>query len=277
MVNKNKTSRYTIIGTSVRGASHKRAGKECQDSHKTIAAGDAVILAAADGHGSESCPFSKTGSAIAVNVLCKLLKDYYESYAGNMDALMAFLSREGDTTIARAIDNEWKRRIEKAHRVRGRKAPKTEAGETNKPEIWRQYGTTLLGLMVTPSFYFAFQLGDGDIVLVDKTEAKHPMQTEKILGTETFSLSRTEAWKKAVTAIRQLPPVGSQYAIIMATDGFSNSYPNEEAFLDTCVEYYAAIRKHGADTVADNLQAWLNETSENGSGDDITVLICCDS
>ena len=275
MVKRNKTSQYTIIGKSVRGASHKRVGKACQDSYKTVAAGGAVILAAADGHGSESCPFSKTGSVIAVNVFCKLLKDYYNSYTGNIDALITLLSREGDTTIARAIAIEWKRRVEKAHRIRGRKFLKTQNGETDKPGIWRQYGSTLLGLMVTPSFYFAFQLGDGDIVLVNKTEAKYPMQTEKILGVETQSLSRADAWEKVITIVRQLPQDDSQYAFIMATDGFANSYPNEESFLSTCVDYYAAIREHGADAVAANLKAWLNETSENGSGDDITVLICC--
>jgi len=70
-----------IRGASVQGASHKRTGKECQDSNKSLEMGDVAIFAAADGHGSEKCPFSKTGSQIAVNVFCKLMSDYCANYA----------------------------------------------------------------------------------------------------------------------------------------------------------------------------------------------------
>jgi serine/threonine protein phosphatase PrpC len=93
-----------------------------------------------------------------------------------------------------------------------------------------------------------------------------------LLGTETHSLSRPDAWKRAIVAVGRLPDADTPHAFMLATDGFSNSYSTEAAFLQTCVEYYAAIREHGADAVSGNLNAWLNETSENGSGDDITVV-----
>ena len=261
-----------IIGTSVQGASHKRTGKECQDSNKSVVLGDIVILAVADGHGSESCPYSKAGSTIAVNVFCKVMEDYCSKYAEDMESLMTYFNREGDTAVARAIDKEWKRRVEKAHRDNKRDVPKTESGEITKPNIWKQYGTTLLGLIITPSFYFAFQLGDGDILQVQNKNATFIVQRDKLLGTETHSLSHAEAWKKAITSVGRISGDNTSRAFILATDGFSNSYPNEEAFLQTCIEYYAAIREHGADTVFGNLKTWLGETSENGSGDDITAL-----
>jgi serine/threonine protein phosphatase PrpC len=61
-------------------------------------------------------------------------------------------------------------------------------------------------------------------------------------------------------------------AFLLATDGFANSYPSDAEFLRTCAWYYAAIREHGAKTVARNLKRWLRETGESGSGDDITAL-----
>ena len=264
--------KINILGKSVEGASHKRAGKECQDNHKFLEKmGNVVILAAADGHGSESCPFSKSGSTIAVNVFCKLMSDYCDKYAKDMETLLAHFDRSGDT-IARAIDKEWKRRVEELHRKNKRKIPQTESGENDKQGIWRQYGTTLLGLVITPAFYFAFQLGDGDILLLRQNETESIIKSDKILGTETHSLSRAEAWKKAISSVGHIPDETDTFAFMIATDGFSNSYPTEAAFLQSCSDYYAAIREHGITAVSNNLKSWLDETSKNGSGDDITVL-----
>jgi len=261
-----------VIGMSVQGASHKRAGKECQDINKHLVLGDAVILAVADGHGSQSCPFSKTGAIIAVNVFCKLMADYYSKYTTDMTTLMTYLNREGDTAVARAIDEEWKRRVEKAHVTNKREIPKNESDEISKPDIWKQYGSTLLGLLITPSFYFAFQLGDGDALFINDSNAEFAVRGDKLLGIETFSLSRIDAWKNAITKVGYLPERNSSHIFMLATDGFSNSYSSEEAFLKTCVDYHTAIREHGVDAVSDNLKTWLNETSEKGSGDDITVM-----
>lgn len=261
-----------IRGASVQGASHKRTGKECQDSNKSLEMGDVAIFAAADGHGSEKCPFSKTGSQIAVNVFCKLMSDYCANYAKDMEALMTYFNRTGDTAIARAIDKEWKRRVEKAHKDNKREVTQTESLEKDKQDIWRQYGTTLLGLVITPAFYFAFQLGDGDMLLLRQDAAEAIIKSDKILGTETHSLSREEAWKKALSSVGHMPDEKGALAFMIATDGFSNSYSDEAAFLQACKEYYTAIQEHGINAVSNNLKNWLDETSENGSGDDITVM-----
>lgn len=60
---------------------------------------------------------------------------------------------------------------------------------------------------------------------------------------------------------------------LMSTDGFANSYKNEDEFNKTCSEYLEMINQHGVKAVSDNLKSWLSETSAFGCGDDITVLI----
>jgi serine/threonine protein phosphatase PrpC len=232
----------------------------------------AVILSAADGHGSDSCPYSQAGSAAAVNVFCKTLAAYMERYTDDSDALMTFLNREGDTSVARAIDSEWKRRVEKTHRKHKYSVPTTAAGEIDRPAIWRQYGTTLLGLAATPSFYFAFQIGDGDILQLTESGAEYAVRGEKMPGTETRSLSHADAWKKAITTVRRHPPGNAPCALMMVTDGFANSYTSDAAFLQTCSAYYAALCEHGAETVKRRLKNWLDETSSQGCGDDVTAL-----
>lgn len=284
-----------VFGESVQGASHIRNGRECQDSLKKVEKDEnMLILAVADGHGSDSCPYSKTGSEVAVNVFCKIMGDYLETYAGDPELLLTFLKREGDTKVAQAIDAEWKRRILKIHSKYKREiipnsedsvpdtedyVPDTESGVSvvgrnkDKAAIYRMYGTTLIGLVITKEFLFAFQLGDGDIVKVSEMGVQNIIEADKILGTETHSLSKSEAWKKAITFIKKQEenePLPVMY--MLSSDGMANSYKNDDEFKKTCSDYFDLLKEHGAKAVSDNLKAWLSETSELGCGDDITAL-----
>lgn len=264
----------SVFGASVQGASHIRNGRECQDSlKKVVKDAGSVILAVADGHGSDSCPYSKTGSFVAVNVFCKILGDYLETYADQPEMLFTFLKREGDTKIAQEIDAEWKRRIMRLHIRCKREVPPGADHHKEKEAVYRLYGSTLLGMVITEGFLFAFQLGDGDIVKVSENRVYHVIEADKILGTETHSLSKTESWKKAITLTRKREENEQMPVMYMlSSDGLSNSYKNEEEFKKTCMDYYSLLKEHGVKAVSDQLKTWLQETSEMGSGDDITAL-----
>jgi len=248
---------------------------ECQDTFKKLEYDDGtIIMAIADGHGSKACPYSKSGSSIAVNVFCKIMDKFHTSYAENLEMLLTYLNREGDTKVAQDIDAEWKRRVLKVHTKQKREVPLTEAGEKNKAEIYKQYGSTLVGMMITPLFIFAFQLGDGDISIVSRNGLDHLLESEKILGVETHSLSKIDSWKRAVSVVRRRTAgSGLPYMLMLSTDGFANSYKSTDEFQKTCLDYFGMIEQHGAGTVAANLKGWLDETSAMGCGDDITVLI----
>lgn len=60
---------------------------------------------------------------------------------------------------------------------------------------------------------------------------------------------------------------------MLSTDGFVNSYVSEEDHQKTCRDYYDMIAEHGFDAVCSNLGKWLEETSELGCGDDITLVL----
>ncbi|MDE6389023.1 MAG: protein phosphatase 2C domain-containing protein [Lachnospiraceae bacterium] len=264
----------SVFGESVQGASHVRSGKECQDNLKRVEKDEnTVILAVADGHGSDSCPYSKTGSYVAVNVFCKILGDYLETYDGQPELLLTFLKREGDTKVAQAIDAEWKRRILKIHTNCKREVTLDAENNKDKEAIYKMYGSTLLGLVITNEFLFAFQLGDGDIVKVSETGVQNIIEADKILGTETHSLSKTQSWKKAITFVKKEEENKQQPVMYMlSTDGMANSFKNDEEFKKTCNDYFTLLNEHGVKAVSDNLKAWLGETSELGCGDDITAL-----
>ncbi len=258
--------RQFVFGRSMIGASHIRSGMECQDSCKKVILEDGtIILAAADGHGSKDCPYSRTGSKIAANVFCDIMKGLYADY--DSVSLATYLNREGEMAVSRAIDAEWKRRVLERHR-------KNKREKADKNAIYKQYGTTLLGLMLTSDFVFAFQLGDGDICYVSDEGFDQLVKTDKILGVETHSLSREKAWQKATTVLRRIEFCEHLPAMFsLSTDGYANSYKSEEGFHEAVSGYFELINEHGAATVEDAMPAWLSETSEMGCGDDISMLI----
>lgn len=265
------------MGRCVRGASHKRSGKECQDSRKNLICDDGtVIMAVADGHGSDSCPFSKTGSAIAAAVFCGIMRELYSFYKDKPLEFMTYLNREGNLKVAQSIERKWKECVLRAHAKRAKKYKKTPKkvlfSKSKSPEdIYKMYGTTLIGALTTPSFIFTLQIGDGDITLVNKNGASVMMKSEKFLGTESNSLCKRGAWKKFATAVHGIQERAEESLLILSTDGFSNSYKNDEAFHNTCKSYFDAIKEYGSEAVNENLGQWLEETSEMGCGDDITL------
>ena len=136
------------------------------------------------------------------------------------------------------------------------------------------YGTTLLGMVIAPDFFFVFQLGDGDIVYVDDRGVQNLVEADKLLGVESDSLCSQDAWKKAVSALyRREWDQGMPYLFQLSTDGFANSFVSDEEFHKTCAEYFEMLKQYGPEVVRANLESWLDETSRLGCGDDTTALI----
>ena len=96
-------------------------------------------------------------------------------------------------------------------------------------------------------------------------------ETDKILGVETHSLCKEDAWRSARTAVKRLDMFHLPVLFTVSSDGFSNSFISEDEFLKNNRGYYDLIREHGTASIAPHLSKWLSETSEQGCGDDITV------
>lgn len=267
-----------ICGECVKGATHERNGKPLQDSKKIVEISDRIaILAVADGHGSDKCTRSDRGSAIAVNAFYAVIKNYLLSYgqdAEGMTSLITFLNREGDTRFAQDVCEEWQARVKQSFYKNKVEELIADDGTIDWKSVYSLYGTTLLGMLITDTFVFSFQIGDGDINLITGTGISPLVEPEKFLGTETHSLSKADAWRKAVASLRRKnADEDMPYLYMLSTDGFANSYASDEEFQKTCREYYNMIGQYGFEAVKDNLANWLKETSELGCGDDVTVVM----
>lgn len=267
-----------ICGECVKGATHERNGLPLQDSKRIEEVSDHItILSVADGHGSDKCPRSDRGSLMAVNAFCDVMRKYLLGYgqtSEGMTELVTFLNREGDIRFAQDVCEEWQARVKKSFYKDKDNSLVDSEGKINWKRVYSLYGTTLLGMLITDTFVFSFQIGDGDINYITSDEISTLVEPEKFFGTETHSLSKTDAWRKSVASVRRKNESDdAPYLYMLSTDGFSNSFVNEDEFHKTCREYYKMISEHGYEAVRDNLAKWLKETSELGCGDDITVVM----
>lgn len=263
----------SVIGKSVKGASHIRKEQECQDSFFIDKYDDGCItIAVADGHGSSSCPYSKSGSTIAVNTFCSALKKLHASYSDNLEALQTYLNREGEMSFAQTIEQEWKRRVIRNHVKNKREIPLSATGSKDYNAVYMQYGTTLLGIFIANSFTFAFQLGDGDIIRITDELTEAVIQSDKILGVETHSLCKHSSWKSAITSVSRIDLEKLPVMYMLSTDGFSNSYLNDDEYKKACHDYFILHKEHEASVIEQHLPEWLSDMSEKGCGDDITTV-----
>ncbi len=267
-----------VFGKSVKGATHEKNGLPLQDSHKIEQISDKItIIAVADGHGSSKCPRSDRGSMIAVNTFCAVIKNYLNSYSkedAGMESLLTFLNREGDMRFAQDICEEWQSRVKQSFYKNKDESKVDQDGNIDWKAVYSLYGTTLLGMLITDQFIFSFQIGDGDINYITGSEISALVEPEKFLGTETHSLSKVDAWRKAVASVRRKDIADDvPYLYMLSTDGFSNSYVSEGEFEKTCRGYYDMLGEHGCGAVEKNLEKWLKETSTLGCGDDVTVVM----
>ena len=266
------TMPITTLKRSVTGANHVRQQVRCQDAGKTLVFKDFTVMAVADGHGSARCPFSDTGSKIAVNVFCDGVPNVYRKQPGKTE-FRRFFEEKGDKPFAKAIVQEWRRRVARAHagKIRTKKA---SGSSENLDEIAMLYGSTLLGIVITKDFFYVFQIGDGNIIYIENGTLRELTMGEKMLGVETNSLALSAPWKYVCTKVYDTTePRVVPNMFLLATDGFANSYLNQKEFYKGCKEYYQAINLYGEEKVSKNLRNWLMETSRMGCGDDITVAI----
>ncbi|MEZ0298064.1 MAG: protein phosphatase 2C domain-containing protein, partial [Candidatus Methylacidiphilales bacterium] len=149
--------------------------------------------------------------------------------------------------------------------------------EEDPPIEWFvAYGSTILAVIITERWLFISQLGDGDILLVDDTgHVTRPLpQDKKLFANETTSLCCPDAdgeFRLKVLSLEQFSPS----VILLATDGYANSFQSDEGFLQVGTDIWNIICECGFDVIPRDIESWLRDASREGSGDDISVGILC--
>ena len=278
---------WRILGASVKGASHEKTGKPNQDAIHTSSTGEAVILAIADGHGSDKYFRSETGSRYAVEIAVAEVEnilrqipfkegDWKDEDFSRMKQQLGELPKSIVARWRKKVDehleetpfftkDEWK------HFSNGKALP-----NVTKNRII-PYGATLLVALVTRKFIFCLQLGDGDIVFVrENGQSVKPMEDDKrLLANETTSLctdTAVEDFRQKFLRLVSTPPA----LIMLSTDGYANSFSTSQGFLQVGGDILKQLREEdGLEKVQSSMKEWLGKATNQGSGDDITVGIVC--
>jgi serine/threonine protein phosphatase PrpC len=256
---------WSVISESVRGASHLRSGLPNQDAIKIELADTTnfpLIVAVADGHGSVKCTHSDLGSQFAVESAIEMVKQIYASPDLTLPQL-----RNLAENIPKAISRSWQEKVA-THIERDAEL------HTVSANTYLAFGTTLLVACVLEKAILLWQIGDGDIVVIqnDSSIAMPIPVDERLLGNETTSLCKEKAFddfRSAFLPIIENPPL----AIFLASDGYKNSFTHPDGFNQALTDIYGYIKTEGADWVQQHLADWLNEASRDGSGDDISLAI----
>lgn len=257
-----------VAGATVPGAVHLRAGRPNQDAVRWLPCageGERVIMAVSDGHGSPASPRSGLGAALAVEIATDVLWQLAHPISP------AVLAAAVTTMVTR-----WTSQVLEhlaCYPLTAAELGRPSDSDLNRPErLTVVYGSTLLFAVVSVHELVLGQLGDGDVVVVDDTgQAARPLPAdERLMAHVTTSLSDDDAAGNVRTTIVD---AGRSRLVLLATDGYANSFRNDDDFLQVGPDVLRTADTEGIGSIRASLPGWLAETTREGAGDDIGVTI----
>lgn len=221
-----------------RGKSHMESGTVCQDYCLVENLDDDVlVIAVADGHGGENYPKSDIGARIAcetvVSSVKNILKYRLPSMAGDT-WVWAVQSKEFKTKYI----NLWKEAVLGDY---GQTSGNVQ--ESAQGNVIRQYGTTILFVIVTKEYVALGQLGDGAILMFNhdgqcQLFKRHAVKT----SSKTSSLASGRAEYAFMVNVFPRELFGN---ILLSTDGIYDKLDTEGSFLAYADSLLKQVQERG--------------------------------
>ncbi|MFD7555240.1 MULTISPECIES: PP2C family serine/threonine-protein phosphatase [unclassified Streptomyces] len=232
-----------------------------------------LIMAVADGHGSAVHARSHVGSRYAVDLFVQEARQF-ASLAQPRDEgrppSLAWLMRYAEYSFPRQLVSAWR------EKVLGNWERHSPPGEPAVPEEEKLllYGSTLVGAVLTPRVFAAWQLGDGELTVVGEGgRVSVPLApSEADLGDETESLCTPKAWLRVRTHWAPVTaPSRAPRLVVLSTDGLSKSFASDKGFRQFVAGLDERLSAEGGESVRASLPEWLTKASQH-SGDDTTLV-----
>lgn len=277
---------WRVMGETVPGASHLRAGVPNQDAILQVRESGRelpVVVSVSDGHGSDKCFRSDRGSRFAVKAGARLVGEFLDESRGA--ASDAELEERAKSYLPREFVKRWRAAVEADLKTRPFSKEELEAVEKKDNPRARKlvednpplaYGATSLTVALTETFILYLQLGDGEIISVSESgEVERALpEDERLFANETTSLCTRDADENFRVRVRQL---GGELPalILLSTDGYVNSFSDAAGFLKVGSDLLEMLRADGFDSINASIKGWLEEATRSGSGDDCTLGLIC--
>ena len=263
------------------GASHKRTGKVCQDyafaryNAKTDFYAVAIV---SDGHGSNNYFRSNIGSELAVNETRDAIKHFMKimKKADLTKLCPAKLMHQLEQNIIynwrNAIRFDYQQNPFSEEEV-GFMSEKGKKYYEADPEnnFVKAYGATLIAVVIYPKhFWFGLQIGDGKCVAqyADGQLGQPIPWDDKCFLNVTTSLCD----EKPLDNFRYCFHTDNfPTAIFVGSDGVDDSFANDEDLYGFYQEVIHTFQEKKYDEAQNEIDAFLPQMSEKGSGDDISI------
>lgn len=260
---------------SEQGYNHIKADKVCQDSSGHYSDDSMAISVVADGHGSDNYPRTDRGSSFAVEATITAIKEFVKTVEESAIDVSAdaeyYLENLAKNILANwyaAVDADVEKypfSEEELSKVSDKYKKRYMSG--NRQE--KAYGTTLIAVCQTKSYWFGLQIGDGKCVCIAQDGSMYePIPwDEDCQANITTSICDSEAIEEFRYCFRKDLPV----ATLMGTDGIDDSYASSEEMYVLYRSILAIFAEHGRETGEAEIQAFLPGLSRKGSGDDVSI------
>ena len=276
------TFHHTCIGSS-----HLASGKPCQDASYCETSDRMSIAIVSDGHGGAIHSRSDVGAQMAIRA-ARYVIDNNPLTSWSDPYIRPALLDEVVRTWRELVTEHYNiiRAIEETDNI-----PLFEdISQENSQEINILYGCTLMVACVHPNGWFAFQIGDGKCVTINRIQTCldssennstfniQKMVTEPVPADNRCFLHMTTSLcdPNATNEFRfcggnaETTPV----AIFLGTDGIDNSWGTEDALHN----FYIEVLKHctSAEDVTRDLAEALPQLSQAGCQDDMSIAAIVD-
>jgi serine/threonine protein phosphatase PrpC len=241
-------------------------------------------VAVSDGHSSTTSPYSHVGSQLAVHTACEEVVSFLPNLTKtrNFQQLHDLIQ-----LLPPKIVRRWKQSVlEQATRLpelqtywvkadvvdgSGCEYDVGNPASADMHDIWLHFGCTLLLATITSRWLLIMQIGDGEIVWVDDHSDVSVLSLgERQIGDATHSLCEPLAASQLAVQLLPLPQDQSPL-LLLCTDGYAKSFASVEDFLLAAKDWQRLV--YGGRVPQEQMDAWLDETTERGSGDDVTLAL----
>ena len=268
---------WQVRASSVIGASHKRTGTPNQDAGRAevIAGGAGCVMAVADGHGDPLHARSDKGSKFAVAVAIETLGEWIRRQANAPEKQAQLAAAELPDQLLGAWRGEVARHLQANPLGNAEAELLRDAATPTALDGVLLYGSTLLAAASCERFAIYLQIGDGDILTVSGDQPpQRPISGRAGLAINlTESLCQPHASSRFKQKVEFFANKGRPDLILLATDGYANSFVDDDEFLAVGRDVKKHLERNDIDWVGRKLDQWLTQTSEKGSGDDITLAL----
>jgi serine/threonine protein phosphatase PrpC len=279
---------YITFACSVRGASHIKNGKPCQDASFDEKGNNYRFAALADGHGGDPYFRSEFGSRFAIQALRSCVFDpsagiIIKKLSAQVENKKVEKERERIILqLKKSVINRWNMMVcndidvnpfteKELNAIPAKYMDEYRAGKYYESA----YGTTLIAVLWTDTFLLALQIGDGSCVMLN-TEAEF---TKPVPVDEKCFLNVTSSLcdRNAIESFRHYYTKDLPAAMIIASDGIDDCFAGTEKLFD----FYRVILSSFNEKDEENAKAELNDyfprLSAKGSGDDVSIGLIIDS